>query len=261
MYRALSIAATGMEAQQLQIDVIANNLANVSTTGFRRARADFADLLYQTMRRPGAPNAAGGQMPAGIQVGQGVRPVATVRMLGGGDIHQTGNDLDIAIEGRGFFSVIRPNGEMGYTRAGNFQLDSEGQVVTPEGYLLEPSMSIPPDAQGVVISEDGTVSVTQAGDSASTEVGRLELVTFPNPAGLEAVGSNLFMQTSASGDPMSGSPGQEGRGQLRQGFLEASNVQVVTEMIGLIVSQRAYEVNSKVVQTSDEMLRQTTNMR
>lgn len=261
MYRALSIAASGMRANQLQIDVTANNLANVGTTGFQRSRADFADLLYQTIREPGAPNAQGGQAPAGIQVGSGVRPVATVRMLSGGEFRETGNELDIAIEGNGYFSVLRPNGEVGYTRAGNFQLDSEGQIVTHDGYPLEPRLSVPPDAQSLTISEDGTISVLQAGDTEPTEVGRIELVAFPNQAGLEAVGNNIFQQTAASGEPIAGAPGEDGRGMLRQGFLETSNVQVVTEMIDLITSQRAYEVNSKVVQASDEMLRNVNNMR
>jgi len=261
MYRALSIAATGMEAQQLRIDVTANNLANASTTGFQRQRADFADLLYQNLRRAGAPNATGGQAPAGIQVGQGVRPVATVRSLQGGSLHQTGNDLDIAIEGRGYFSVMRPTGEVAFTRAGNFQLDQDGQVVTPDGYQLEPNLSVPDDALGVTVSDDGTVSITRAGEPEPTEIGRIELVTFPNPAGLESVGSNLFLQSASSGDPMNGSPGEDGRGMLRGGFLESSNVEVVTEMIDLIVSQRAYEVNSKVVQSADEMLRTASNLK
>ena len=261
MYRALNIAASGMRANQLQIDVTANNLANVSTAGFRRSRADFADLLYQTLRRPGAPNADGGQAPAGIQIGSGVRPVATVRMLTGGELQQTGSELDMAIEGNGYFTVMRPNGELAYTRAGNFQLDREGQLVTPDGYPLEPRLTIPPDAMGVTISEDGTISVLQADDTEPTEVGRLELTIFPNQAGLEAIGNNLFRQTAASGDPMEGPPGEEGRGMLRQGFLETSNVEVVTEMISLITNQRAYEVNSKVVQASDDMLRGAANLR
>lgn len=261
MYRALSIAASGMRANQLQIDVTANNLANVSTTGFRRSRADFADLLYQNLRQPGAPNSTGGQAPAGIQIGSGVRPVATVRMLAGGEVHETGNELDIAVEGDGYFAVARPNGEIGYTRAGNFQLDRDGQVVTHDGYPLEPAISIPPDAQSLTINEDGTVSVLQAGDTEPVEVGRLELVMFPNEAGLESVGNNLFRQTAASGEPMNGPPGEEGRGTLRQGFLETSNVQVVTEMIDLISSQRAYEVNSKVVSAADEMMRSVANLR
>ncbi len=261
MYRALSIAASGMRANQLQIDVTANNLANVSTTAFRRSRADFADLLYQNLRRPGAPNADGGQAPAGMQVGSGVRPVATVRMLTGGELRQTGNELDIAIEGNGYFAVMRPNGEVAYTRAGNFQLDRDGQIVTPDGYPLEPQVSVPSDAVSVTISEDGTISVLQAGDTEPTEVGRLELTVFPNQAGLEALGNNLFRQTAASGQPMEGPPGEEGRGTLRQGFLEGSNVQVVSEMIDLITGQRAYEVNSKVVKASDDMLRQAANLR
>ena len=261
MYRALSIAASGMRANQLQIDVTANNLANVGTTAFRRARADFADLLYQNLRAPGAPNAAGGQAPAGMQVGSGVRPVATVRMLTGGSFRETGNELDMAIEGEGYFAVMRPNGEISYSRAGNFELDRDGQIVTPEGYPLEPRINIPPDALTVTISEDGTLSVLQPGATEPTEVGRLELVSFPNQAGLEALGNNLFGQTAASGDPLQGPPGEDGRGMIRQAFLETSNVQVVTEMVDLITSQRAYEVNSKVVQASDEMLRQATNLR
>lgn len=250
-----------MRANQLQIDVTANNLANVSTTAFQRSRVDFADLLYQTLREPGAPNSQGGQAPAGLQLGNGVRPVATVRMLVGGEMRETGNDLDMAIEGDGYFTIVRPNGELAYRRAGNFQLDSEGQIVTPDGYLLEPSLSIPPDAQSVTISEDGTVSVIQPGDSEATEVGQIELVSFPNSAGLLALGNSLFEQTGASGEAIAGAPGEDGRGTLRQAFLETSNVQVVTEMIDLIASQRAYEVNSKVVTAADEMLRAATNMR
>jgi flagellar basal-body rod protein FlgG len=250
-----------MRANQLQIDVTANNLANVGTTAFKRGRADFADLLYQNLRAPGAPNAAGGQAPAGMQVGNGVRPVATVRMLAGGSFRETGNELDMAIEGEGYFAVMRPNGEIAYSRAGNFELDRDGQIVTPQGYPLEPRINIPPDALAVTISEDGTLSVMQPQATEPTEVGRLELVSFPNQAGLEALGNNLFGQTASSGDPLQGPPGEDGRGMIRQAFLETSNVQVVTEMVDLITSQRAYEVNSKVVQASDEMLRHATNLR
>jgi flagellar basal-body rod protein FlgG len=196
-----------------------------------------------------------------MQVGSGVRPVATVRMLSGGELLQTGNELDMAIEGNGYFAVVRPNGELAFTRAGNFQIDREGQIVTPDGYPLEPRLTIPPDAMSVTISEDGTISVLQADDTEPTEIGRLELTIFPNQAGLEAIGNNLFRQTAASGEPMEGPPGEEGRGTLRQGFLETSNVEVVTEMINLITNQRAYEVNSKVVQASDDMLRQAANLR
>ncbi|TPV95499.1 MAG: flagellar basal-body rod protein FlgG [Myxococcales bacterium FL481] len=260
MIRALSTAATGMEAQQQRIDITANNLANVNTTGFKKSRASFQDLLYQTVRAPGTSAAQGVQVPTGLQIGQGVRTVSSQKIYTGGDFAQTGNQLDIAIEGGGFFQVSLPGGELVYSRAGNMTLNSEGQVVTQDGYPLEPAVSIPQDATSVTIGSDGTVSVIQAGQPAATEVGQIQLAGFLNPAGLDSIGRNFYRQTSASGDPQVGPPGIQGLGTLSQGSLEMSNVKVVEEMISLISSQRAYEVNSKVIKAADEMLQTTSNV-
>ena len=257
MIRALHTAATGMEAQQQRIDVTANNLANVNTNGFKKSRADFQDLLYQNNRIAGTSSAQGVAAPTGMQVGTGVRTASTYRSHSTGDLAQTGNEFDLAIEGRGFFQVSLPGGEQAYTRAGNFTVDGQGQITTPDGYLLEPSISVPPGATSVEIGDDGTVSATLPGETASTEVGQIQLVDFVNPAGLESIGRNFYKQTTASGDPQVGTPGLEGLGTTRQGFLELSNVKVVEEMISLISSQRAYEINSKVIQASDEMLQTT----
>ncbi len=261
MFRSLWIASTGMEAQQLHIDVISNNLANVNTTGFKKSRANFEDLLYQGIKIPGAASSPTTQVPTGIQVGQGVRPVATQKIFTMGNLQQTGNALDLAIEGNGFFQVTTPDGEIAYTRDGTFKLDSEGNIVTSDGYLLEPSVTIPTDATQIYISSDGIISVKQAGSSATTEVGNIELARFVNPAGLQAIGKNLFVKTDASGDPETGVPGENGMGTIAQGFLEMSNVSVVEEMVNMIVAQRAYEINSKSIQTADEMLQMTNNLR
>lgn len=259
MIRALHTAATGMDAQQQRIDVISNNLANVNTTGFKKQRADFQDLLYQTVRAPGTTSAQGTAVPSGLQVGTGVRTAATHRTFTTGDLMNTGNQLDVAIEGAGFFQVTMPGGQIAFTRAGNFELDQQGQMVTTDGYLLDPSIAIPPGAKTVAIGADGTVSATLDGETAPTEVGQIQLVNFVNPGGLQAIGRNFYQATIASGDAQTGTPGQQGLGSLMQNFLEGSNVKVVEEMINLISSQRAYDINSKVIQASDEMLQTTTN--
>lgn len=261
MYRALSTAATGMEGQQSKIDVVANNPANVNTVGFKKSRANFADLLYETVIPPGSTAAEGRQIPAGIQIGHGSRLVDTQKSLAPGNLSQTGNPLDLAIEGDGFFQVSLPDGRFGFTRAGAFRTDSQGRMVTPDGNLLEPSIVVPSDASQVTIGRDGTVSVLLAGQTASTQVGKLQLSLFANPAGLQALGNNVYVETAASGPPRSGSPATEGFGALSQGFLELSNVKVVEEMIELIVAQRAYESNSRVIKAADEMLRATANLK
>ncbi len=254
MIRTLWIAATGMEAQTLNIDVIAHNLANVNTTGFKKARADFQDLLYETLRPPGAASAAGNQVPTGIQIGHGSRPVAVQKVFMQGDYQQTMNELDIAIEGKGFFQILQPNGVTAYTRSGAFKLDRDGRIVTSDGFPIQPELVVPADARAVYIGTDGTVSVLRAGETTATQIGNIQLAWFSNPAGLQAIGRNLFLPTDASGDPILGTPGEEGFGTLAQGFLEMSNVNVVEEMVNLITAQRAYEINSKAVQTADEML-------
>ncbi len=259
MFRSLHIAATGMVAQETSLDTIANNLANANTVGYKRQEAQFEDLLYQNLRPAGA--GPGGGAPAGAQVGSGSRVVATSRFFSQGSIQQTGNPLDVAIEGTGFLAVNRPNGEVAYTRAGTLRLDAQGQLVTSDGLSIEPALTIPSDATNIAIAPDGTISATQPGQHTPTPVGQLNLVTFPNPDGLMAVGHNLFTATGASGEPSSGAPGRDGRGTILQGAVESSNVEVVQEMIGLIRAQRAYEVNSKVVSAADEMLRNATQMR
>lgn len=260
MIRALSTAATGMEAQERQIDITANNLANVNTAGFKKQRAQFQDLLYQTVRAPGTSSAQGVQVPTGLQIGNGVRTVSSQKLFTTGDFRQTGNQFDVAIEGDGFFQVTLPDGDIAFTRAGNFTISAEGQLVTADGYQLEPAVSIPPDAETVTVGADGTVSVVQAGQTAATEVGQIQLANFINPAGLQNMGRNFMRQSTASGEPQIGPPGVAGLGTLSQGFLEMSNVKVVEEMIGLIASQRAYEINSKVISAADEMMQNTANM-
>lgn len=260
MIRALHTAATGMEAQQQRIDVIANNLANVNTTGFKKSRADFQDLLYQQIRAPGTSAAQGVVVPSGIQVGTGVRTVSTHRSFTMGDLQQTGNQLDVAIEGDGFFQVTLPGGELAYSRSGNFEVNAQGQVVTPDGYLLDPAIAIPPGTVAVTIGADGTVSASVDGQNAATEVGQIQLASFVNPGGLQSIGRNFLQPTTASGEPQLGPPGLQGAGTIAQGFIEMSNVKVVEEMIGLISSQRAYEINSKVISASDEMLQVTANV-
>lgn len=258
MLRALHSAATGMQAQQTNIDVVAHNLANVNTTAFKKSRAEFQDLLYQTVRAPGGQTTQGASSPAGLQIGLGVRTAATQALHSQGSLHQSGNSLDVAIEGNGFFQIIRPNGELAYTRSGNFKSDADGRLVTDDGYAVEPNINIPVDAVNISISTTGLVSVTQPGQASPVEVGQLQLANFANPTGLLQTGRNLYAPTSASGWAIIVNPGEEGTGTLAQGFLEASNVEVVNEMIDLISSQRAYEVNQRVVTAADEMLRKAT---
>jgi len=260
MIRALYTAATGMEAQQLNIDVIANNLANVSTTGFKKSRADFQDLLYQTVKEPGSPATSTTQVSTGIQVGLGVKPAAVERIYLQGDFNQTTNPLDVAISGDGFFQVTLPDGNTAYTRAGSFKLDSTGSLVTSEGDALTPQITIPQGAESITIGNDGTVSVTLPGQAIASQVGKLQTARFANPAGLRADGANLFRETETSGPPQLGTPGQDGFGQLSQGFLESSNVSVVEELVAMITGQRAYEINSRAVSAADDMLRTATGL-
>jgi len=261
MMRSLWIAASGMEAQTLHIDVIANNLANVNTQGFKRSRADFQDLLYQALRPAGAPSSLGTQVPTGIEIGQGTRPIAVQKIFIQGDYQKTDGELDMAIEGDGFFQVIKPNGEPAYTRAGAFKIDSQGRIVTSDGFVMTPEIAVPSDAEKIYIGSDGIVSVKLAGQSTFTELGNIELFNFPNPGGLASSGRNLYSQTDASGDPVTGTPGQDGLGTIAQGYLEMSNVSIVEEMVNMIVAQRAYEVNSKTMQTADDMMRLANNVK
>jgi len=261
MLRALHIAATGMDAQEKKMDVTSNNLANVNTFGFKKGRAEFQDLLYQTVKAPGTSTGQGTESPSGIQVGLGTRHVSTRRDFATGSFTQTGNSYDLAIEGEGFFQVTQPNGEIGFTRAGNFTVDNQGRMVTADGYPLEPQVVLPPDALSMTIAANGIVSVVQAGQTQATELGQIQLARFTNPGGLRALGRNLLQQTSASGQAVVGNPGDAGIGSLSQGFIETSNVNVVEEMVSLIVGQRSYEANSKVITASDEMLRSATNLR
>ena len=261
MIRSLWTAASGMQAQTANIDVISNNLANVNTAGFKRSRADFQDLLYETMRPPGVSAAGDNQVPTGIQIGHGTRTVATQKVFIQGDFQHTQNELDMAIEGQGFFQIVQSNGDIAYTRAGNFKIDGEGRMVTPDGFLLEPEISIPIDALAVSISTDGTVMVLQPGQTEPSEIGSIELARFINPAGLQSIGRNLFEQTAASGEAVTGTPGEDGFGTLAQGYLEMSNVSVVDEMVNMITAQRAYEINSKAIQAADDMLQTANNLK
>ncbi|MBZ9538322.1 flagellar basal-body rod protein FlgG [Modicisalibacter tunisiensis] len=254
MIRSLWTAKTGLEAQQTQLDVISNNLANVSTNGFKRSRAVFEDLLYQNLRQPGAQSTVQDNLPSGFQVGSGVRPVATERLHTQGNLENTENSRDLAINGKGFFQVQRPDGTTAYTRDGSFQVNQNGQLVTSSGYPIEPAVFIPQNALSVSVSKDGIVSVTQPGTTQSTQVGQLTLANFTNPAGLESVGENLYLETDASGPVAQNLPGNNGAGVLYQGYVETSNVNVVEEMVGMIETQRAYEINSKAVEKSDQML-------
>lgn len=258
MIRALWTASTGMEAQQLNIDLIAHNLANVNTTGFKKSRADYQDLLYQEVKSAGTSSSPSTMVPTGIQIGQGVRTVSTEKIFNQGNFKQTDSSLDVAIEGDGFFQVMKPDGQLAYTRTGELKTDRDGRLVTSDGYTIEPQITIPSDTLAVTISADGIVSVTQPSSTTPTQVGNIELARFVNPSGLSAVGKNMYTPTAASGDPVTGTPGSSGLGTLAQGFLEMSNVSVVEEMVNMIAAQRAYEINSKSVQTTDEML-QTAN--
>ena len=260
MIRSLWISKTGLDAQQTQMDVIANNLANVSTNGFKRARAVFEDLLYQNIRQPGAQTSQQTQSPSGLQLGTGVRPVVTERVFTQGNLQQTGNDKDVAIQGAGFFQVLLPDGSTAYTRDGSFQVDSQGQLVTSSGFAVQPAITIPANAESMSIGRDGTVSITQAGSAQTTQVGTLQLSTFINPAGLLAKGENLYTETAASGTPNTNAPGSNGAGLLSQGYVETSNVNVVEELVNMIQTQRAYEINSKAITTSDQMLQKLSQM-
>ena len=261
MIRALSTAATGMEAQQTRLDVTANNIANVSTPGFKRSRAEFQDLMYQTLRAPGAATGSATRAPTGAEVGMGVRTVSTQRQHSEGDLRQTGNSLDVAIEGNGFFPIRLPGGQVAYTRDGSFKIDREGRIVNADGHQLASEIVVPPEAQSIAIGADGTVTASLRNDPNPVDAGRIELATFANPAGLAALGRNLFRETAASGTAVTGAPGETGLGMLAQGTLELSNVKVVEEMIDLISGQRAYEVNARVVRAADEMLQQTAGLR
>ncbi len=254
MIRSLWISKTGLDAQQTQLDVISNNLANTSTNGFKRSRAVFEDLMYQTIRQPGAQSSQQTQLPSGLQIGTGVRPVATERIHTQGNVNQTDNDKDIAIQGAGFFQVLMPDGTTQYTRDGSFQTDSQGQLVTSSGYTVQPPITIPANTTKLTVGRDGTVSINQAGSTATTQIGTLQIATFINPAGLESKGENLYAETAASGTPAPNTPGTNGAGALWQGYVETSNVNVVEEMVNMIQTQRAYEINSKAITTSDQML-------
>lgn len=259
MIRAMRTAASGMSAQQIQIDTVANNLANVNTTGFKRTRIDFQDLMYQSVRQAGTP-AGDGQVPTGLQVGLGTRAAATQKIFSQGVFEKTDNPLDLVIEGDGFFQVTLPDGTVAYTRDGAFKRDSTGSLVTSDGFKLEPSIVIPPEATSVSVSPEGMVSVTVPGATEAQEVGQITLTRFVNPAGLQSTGRNLMLATASSGDPVTGNPGIEGTGTLAQGFLEKSNVEVVEEMVQMISAQRAYEINSRVIRGADEMLRTVTEL-
>jgi flagellar basal-body rod protein FlgG len=260
MIRSLWTAKTGLEAQQFNVDVISNNLANVTTNGFKRQRPVFQDLLYQTLRQPGAQSSQTTQYPTGLQVGTGVSPAATARIFTQGNLQQTGGSLDIAINGRGFFQILLPDGTTAYTRDGGFQLDSQGQVVTALGFQLQPAITIPPDALTITVGGDGTVSVTQPGSASPTQVGNIQLADFINPGGLQAIGNNQYLETASSGAPTVGDPSTTGLGVLNQGYVETSNVSVTEELVDLITAQRAFEINSRAVQTSDEMLQRLTQL-
>ncbi len=260
MIRSLWTGTTGMHAQQLNIDVIANNLANVSTTGFKKSKADFQDLLYQTMKVPGSQTSADTESPTGILIGLGVKPAAVTKVFSQGDLILTENELDIAIEGDGFLQVEIPNGDTSYTRAGALKRDSNGRLTTSDGYPIIPAITIPDGAREITISETGIVSAIIGDDTDSTEIGNLELAGFTNNAGLKAQGKNLFGETAASGTATIGTPGDDGFGTLLQTYLEGSNVNIVEEMANMITTQRAYEINSKTIQTSDEMMQTTNNL-
>ena len=261
MIRSLWTSATGMQAQELNIDVIANNLANVNTSGFKKSRAEFQDLLYESMRPAGAASSADTTIPTGVQLGHGTRPAAVQKLFGQGDFQNTENQLDWAIEGDGFFQIELPNGDTSYSRCGEFKLDADGRIVNVDGFLLVPQMTIPADTVSINVGMDGTVSVIQADDPVPSEIGTIQLARFVNPSGLRSLGKNLFVPTEASGDEIIGTAGENGFGTIAQGFLEMSNVSVVDEMVHMITAQRAYETNSKVIQTSDDMLQMANNLK
>lgn len=260
MMRALSIASTGMAAQQLSVAVVANNLANVSTVGFKKSRWDFQDLIYQTLKSPGTTTGTG-QVPVGIQIGTGVNPVSVYRGFAQGDFQQTDTPLDFAIEGEGFFQVTLPDGSVAYTRTGSFKMDSDGRIVSAEGYPVLPDITIPADTLSLTVSPQGEVNAVIPGSAAPTLLGTIELARFTNPPGLHSLGKNLYQATAASGDPTTGSAGLNGFGTILQGALEGSNVNIAEEMVNMIIAQRAYELNSKAIQTSDEMLSIANNIK
>jgi flagellar basal-body rod protein FlgG len=261
MLRSLYTAATGMEAQQLKMDTISNNLANTNTTGFKKVRAEFEDLFSETLRGASAPEAGGGGEPSPLQVGLGVRTGSTQRSFAQGDMLNTQNPMDVAIEGAGFLKVQRPSGELAYTRAGNLRVDGQGRITTQRGEVLDPEVTVPAETTALTIRPDGTVLAKVSGSEEAQEVGQLELTVFTNPAGLEALGGNLFSASSAAGEAVHTRPGEQGAGTLAQGYLEGANVKAVEEMIDMIATQRAYEMNSKVIQTADQMLQRLTSLR
>ena len=259
MNQALWISKTGLDAQQTKMSNISNNLANAGTTGYKRSRAIFADLLYQNVRQVGAQSSQDTQLPSGLMLGTGVRTVATEKLFTQGNLQQTDNQLDMAIQGRGFFPILLPDGTEAYTRDGTFQMDDQGQMVTSSGFALQPAITIPENALSVTIGADGTVSVRLPGSSAISQIGNVQLADFVNPAGLQPIGENLFVESSASGSPQSGNPGLNGLGVLSQGYVESSNVNVVEELVNMIETQRAYEMNSKAISTADQMLQYVAN--
>ncbi len=261
MQRSLWIAKTGLEAQQTQMDVISNNLANVGTNGFKKSRAVFQDLLYQNIYQPGAQSSQQTMYPSGFQLGTGVRPMAVERIMTQGNLQQTGNPLDLAINGAGFFQVLMPDGTTAYTRDGSFQTDNQGNLVTSGGYQIQPIITVPLNSTSITIGRDGTVSATQAGVVTPLQVGSIQLATFINPTNLQSLGENLYAQTQSSGPPNLNTPGLNGTGILNQGYVETSNVSVVEELVNMIETQRAYEINSRAVQTSDQMLQTLSQMR
>ncbi|HEY0674817.1 MAG TPA: flagellar basal-body rod protein FlgG [Immundisolibacter sp.] len=259
MNQALWIAKTGLDAQQTRMEVVSNNIANVSTTGFKRERAVFEDLLYQNISQVGASSTQDTQLPSGFSIGTGVRVVATEKLHSQGTLTNTGNPLDMAVQGKGFFQILMPDGSLAYTRDGSFQVNQDGQLVTSSGYQVQPAITVPEGAQSVTIGSDGTVSVSLPGSAAATQVGSLQLTNVINPAGLQAIGQNLLLESGASGAPQTGTPGLNGLGTLTQGSVESSNVNIAEELVNMIETQRAYEMNSKAIQSADQMLQFVTN--
>ncbi len=259
MNQSLWVAKTGLDAQQTRMSVVSNNLANVNTTGFKQDRAVFEDLLYQNVRQSGGNSSQDTILPSGMNLGTGVRVVATEKLFTQGSVNQTGNALDVAINGRGFFQILKPNGDFAYTRDGTFQINDQGQLVTSSGYEVQPGITIPDAAQSITIGNDGTVSVKLAGQASPSQVGTLEISDFINPVGLQPIGENLYAETASSGTAQAGTPGQNGLGQIQQGALEGSNVNVVAELVNMIETQRAYEMNSKAISTSDQMMQYVNN--
>lgn len=260
MIRSLWIAKTGLDAQQTQLDITSNNLANVSTTGFKRSRAVFEDLMYQTLRQPGAKSSQQTDIPEGLQIGTGVRPISSVRVHTQGNLQQTGNQFDVAINGQGFLQVQMPDGTNAFTRDGSLHIDAQGQLVTSNGFAISPAVTIPANAQSVTIAQDGTISATMQGSAIPQQVGSLQLANFINAAGLQSIGQNLYVETAASGTPSNGTPGTNGLGLLSQGYVETSNVNVVEELVNMIQTQRAYEINSKAITTSDQILQRLAQL-